>query len=67
MSIEKIKYSFFLNFLRKKKLLWTLTNNLLSNSVNTPSISVLNLTQDTAIGKKGEKILLLMIVIKLGT
>ena len=33
-----------------------ITNNLLSNSVNTPSISVLNLTQDTAIGKKGEKI-----------
>ncbi len=57
MSIEEIKYNFFLNFFKKKKkFLWTLTNNLLSNSISTPTISVLTLNEDTSLGKKDEKI-----------
>lgn len=55
--IEKIKYNLLLNFFKnKKKLLWTLTNNLLSSSISIPSISVLKLSTDTTIGKKNEKI-----------
>ena len=55
--LDKIKYYFFFNlFKNKKKLLWTLTNNLLSNSISIPSISVLTLSTDTTIGKKNEKI-----------
>ncbi len=55
--IEKIKYNLLLNFFKnKKKLLWTLTNNLLSSSISIPSISVLKLSTDTTIGKKFEKI-----------
>ena len=55
--LDKIKYHFFFNlFKNKKKLLWTLTNNLLSNSISIPSISVLTLSTDTTIGKKNEKI-----------
>ena len=57
MIIEKIKYNLLLNlFRKKKKLLWTLTNHLLENSISTPSISVLNLSADTTFGKKNEKI-----------
>ena len=55
--LDKIKYHFFFNlFKNKKKLLWTLTNNLLSSSISIPSISVLTLSTDTTIGKKNEKI-----------
>ena len=55
--IEKIKYNLLLNFFKnKKKLLWTLTNNLLSSSISIPSISVLKLSTDTTIGKKNERI-----------
>ena len=55
--IEKIKYNLLLSFFKnKKKLLWTLTNNLLSSSISIPSISVLKLSTDTTIGKKNEKI-----------
>ena len=55
--IEKIKYNLLIRFFKdKKKLLWTLTNNLLSNSISIPSISVLTLSTDTTIGKKNEKI-----------
>lgn len=55
--LDKIKYYFFFNlFKNKKKLLWTLTNNLLSSSISIPSISVLTLSTDTTIGKKNEKI-----------
>ena len=56
MSIEKFKYKIFFNFFKKKKkLLWTLINNLLTNCVSAPIISVLNLSQDTILGKKKEK------------
>ena len=55
--IEKIKYKLLLKFFKnKKKLLWTLTNNLLTDLVSSPSISVLKLSADTTIGKKNEKI-----------
>ncbi len=55
--IEKIKYNLLLKFFKnKKKLLWTLTNNLLTDLVSSPSISVLKLSADTTIGKKNEKI-----------
>ena len=57
MIIEKIKYNLLLNFFRKKKkLLWTLTNHLFENSISTPSILVLNLSTDTTLGEKNEKI-----------
>lgn len=57
MSLEKLKYNFFLNFFKKKrKLLWTLTNNLTSNLISSPTISVLNLNDQTNLGKKNEKI-----------
>lgn len=55
--IEKIKYNLLFRFFKnKKKLLWTLTNNLLSSAISTPSISVLKLSTDTTIGNKNEKI-----------
>lgn len=54
---EKLKYNFFLKFFNnKKKLLWTLVNNSLTNLISTPTISVLHQSTDTNIGKKGEKI-----------
>ena len=57
MSFEKLKYSFFVNlFKKKRKLLWTLNNNINSNLVSSPSISVLNLNEETTLGKKNEKI-----------
>lgn len=57
MSIEKFKYKILFNFFKKKKkLLWTLINNLLTDSISTPSISVLTLSEDTFLGKKKEKI-----------
>ena len=57
MSLEKFKYKILINFFKnKKKLLWTLTQNLISNSINSPKISVLSLTENTTFGKKGEKI-----------
>ena len=56
MSFEKFKYNFFLSFFKnKKKLIWTLKNNLFSNEVCPPSISVINLSRDTILGKKNEK------------
>ena len=55
--IEKIKYNLLIKFFKnKKKLLWTLTNNLLSSAISVPSISVLKLSTDTIIGNKNEKI-----------
>ena len=57
MNFEKLKYSFFVNlFKKKRKLLWTLNNNINSNLVSSPSISVLNLNEETTLGKKNEKI-----------
>ncbi len=54
---EKLKYKILLNFFRKKKkLLWILVNNLMSNLINSPKISVLSLSDNTTIGNKGEKI-----------
>ena len=53
MFLEKLKYKIFLSFFKKKKkLLWTLTNNLISS----PTISVLNLTTNTTLGRKNDKI-----------
>ena len=53
----KIKYKFFLIFFRqKKKLLWTLMNNLMKSFISAPTISVLTLREDTSLGKKNEKI-----------
>ena len=53
----KIKYKFFLIFFRqKKKLLWTLVNNLMNGFILAPTISVLTLREDTSLGKKKEKI-----------
>ena len=57
MGIEKIKYKILFNFFKKKKkLLWTLINNLLAGSISTPTISVLTLSEDTILGKKKEKL-----------
>ena len=57
MGIEKIKYKILFNFFKKKKkLLWTLINNLLVGSISAPTISVLTLSEDTILGKKKEKI-----------
>ena len=57
MFLEKIKYYFLFNFFfKRKKLLWTLTNNLISNLISSPTISVLNLKSDTTLGKKNDKI-----------
>ena len=53
----KIKYKFFLIFFRqKKKLLWTLVNNLMNSFISAQTISVLTLREDTSLGKKNEKI-----------
>ena len=57
MSFEKLKLKFLINFFKKKrKLLWTLNNNINLNQVSSPSISVLNLNEQTTLGKKNEKI-----------
>ena len=57
MNFEKLKYNFFVNLFKKKRqLLWTLYNNINSNLVSSPSISVLNLNEETTLGKKNEKI-----------
>ena len=57
MSFEKLKLNFFINFFKKKrKLLWTLNNNINLDQVSSPSISVLNLNEQTTLGKKNEKI-----------
>ena len=57
MNFEKLKYNFFVNlFKKKRKLLWTLNNNINSNLTSSPSISVLNLNEETTLGKKNEKI-----------
>ena len=57
MIIEKIKYKLLINiFNKKKKLLWTLANNLFYNLLSAPTISVLNLSTNTTLGKKNEKI-----------
>ena len=55
--MKNLNIKFYLIFLKKKKkLLWTLVNNLLNDSVSKPSISVLTLSEDTILGKKNEKI-----------
>ena len=57
MFFEKLKYKILLSiFKKKKKLLWTLANNLFQNLLSAPSISVLKLSADTTLGKKNEKI-----------
>ena len=57
MILEKIKYKLLLNiFNKKKKLLWTLVNKLFHNLLSAPTISVLNLSTNTTLGKKNEKI-----------
>jgi len=55
--LTKIKYKLFLIFFRKKKkILWTIFNNLMNNFISIPTISVLTLREDTSIGKKNDKI-----------
>lgn len=57
MSFEKIKYRLINKFAsKKKKLLWTLTNQFTKNFVCKPTISVLKLTQDTNLGKRNDRI-----------
>jgi len=57
MILEKIKYKLLINiFNKKKKLLWTLMNNLFHNLLSAPTISVLNLSTNTTLGKKNEKV-----------
>ena len=57
MILERIKYKLLLNiFNKKKKLLWTLVNKLFHNLLSAPTISVLNLSTNTTLGKKNEKI-----------
>jgi len=57
MFFQKFKYKILTNFFKKrKKLLWTLSNNLISETLFPPTISVINLTKDTCIGKKNERI-----------
>lgn len=56
MSFKNLKYRFFINFFEnKKKLIWTLKNNLFNNVVCPPTISVVKLTQNTILGKKNER------------
>ena len=53
----EIKYKLFLIFFKKKrKLLWTLVNNLMNSFISIPTISVLTLRENTSLGKKNEKI-----------
>ena len=57
MILERIKYKLLLNiFNKKKKLLWTLVNKLFNNLLSAPTISVLNLSTNTTLGKKNEKV-----------
>lgn len=56
MSFESLKYNFFLKFFKnKKKLIWTLKNNLFKNEVCPPTISVVKLSKNTILGKKNER------------
>jgi len=57
LFLEKLKYKILFSiFKKKKKLLWTLANNLFQNLLSAPSISVLKLSANTTLGKKNEKI-----------
>ena len=68
MSFESLKYNFFLKFFQnKKKLIWTLKNNLFENEVCPPTISVVKLSKNTILGKKMKECSLLMIAIRVGT
>ena len=56
MSFENLKYNFFLKFFKnKKKLIWTIKNNLFKNEVCPPTISVVKLSKNTILGKKNER------------
>ena len=56
MSFESLKYNFFLKFFKnKKKLIWTLKNNLFKNETCPPTISVVKLSKNTILGKKNER------------
>ena len=56
MSFESLKYNFFLKFFKnKKKLIWTLKNNLFKNEACPPTISVVKLSKNTILGKKNER------------
>ena len=57
MFFQKIKYKILINFFKKrKKLIWTLSNNIISKSPFPPTISVINLKKDTYIGDKDDRI-----------
>ena len=59
MSFQKFKYKILKYFFKnRKKLLWTLSNNLISETLFPPTVSVINLKQNTYIGNKDEKIFL---------
>jgi FkbM family methyltransferase len=56
---ENFKYKFFLKFFRnRKKLIWTIKNNLFANEVCPPSISIVKFSKNTILGKKNEKMYL---------
>ena len=64
---ENLQYNFFLKFFRnRKKLIWTIKNNLFANEVCPPSISIVKFSKNTILGKKMKKCILLMIVFKVG-
>ena len=55
MSFENLKYNFVLKFFKnKKKLMWTIKNNLFKNEVCPPTISVVKLSKITILGKKNQ-------------
>ena len=57
MKFEELKYNLITNLLKKKKkLVWTLCNQLTKDFVCMPNITVLKLSEDTNLGKKDERI-----------
>mgnify|MGYP001262825339 CR=1 FL=1 len=56
---QKIKYKILTSFFKnRKKLLWTLSNHLISKSLFPPTVSVINLSKETYYGNKNERIFL---------
>ena len=56
MNLNKIKFKFLLSFFKnKKKLLWTLKNQLFENEIGSPKFSILELSKNTVLAKKNEK------------
>jgi len=56
VNLNKIKFKFLLSFFKnKKKLLWTLKNQLFESETGSPKFSILELSKNTVLGKKNEK------------